>query len=128
MITTNTNSSEGSEDNPAKAQDIGLVVDAGILQRLLRINVVSSLAAKAVQHDHDDRDENPRVAFVYVHEIVSNEARNKTANRDDDDADDERKRAGVDRCQRLSAKDDGRHGESKPGQKSVGVRWLSDRQ
>ena len=54
------------------------------------VDIEPSVAAKTPEEAHDDENDNPRVAFIVVHQVVTDEAGNHAEHANDDDANNER--------------------------------------
>jgi hypothetical protein len=105
---------ERAKHDPAKREHVGGEVASGAFRGLLRVDVKPCMSTETPQEEHDDKNQHPGISFVHVHQAVPNEAGNQTANRDENDTDDERERARVDCRKRLSSQNDGGDGEAKP--------------
>ena len=82
------------------------------------IDVKPGFTTEAPEEEHDEGGDCPCVALVDMYHVISDKARDEAAHANDDDADDERKGAGIDVSQCLASEDDGynRKSESRRGQ------------
>lgn len=85
------------------------------------------MSAETPEEQYNDEDDRPCIALVVVDEVVADKARYDAEHADDDDADHEWKRAGVDGRKCLPSEDDCCHREPEPLREQVRQDGISRR-
>lgn len=57
---------ERPKDYSSKTEDIGSEISSCVLQRLLRVDIESSMGAQSPEEEHNDRDYDPCISLVYM--------------------------------------------------------------